>query len=569
MSASSKLLRPVGYALTFASLCSMLAVPATQATAEETGSGTGMTTTKSNHNVANAKREVVHAVTSAGGSVNDIEVTTTLETGGNTSVADSTNLHRLTLTDEDVYASNEGELVWHSPDGRDITYTGYSNTALPMQVKVTYSLDGQTVSPSELPGRSGHLAIRYDYLDSEVQSTGKATHTPFAAVTVVTLNKDVFANVKVTNGSTSTDKDGNTVVTGSGVTATAAGEDTESQTGLPTYFEVEADVSNFHIGRSMTVASSNLLEALSADMSQIKSVSKDFDKTMEEYLKKIEELRKTVEEQQKAAEKLAERLKGTSELAKTLDQAATEVTNAASAIDGVNAQASSVYDYASAASQASESFLYFLQTTEDLDETQRTMLIDKWNEMGVAGYVAQIQSDATTLRDNAVAMDFAYTTEASEALSAVDFDKLAEDSKKLSDQLKELLEKGIGSMEKKDEKDTLFYDTTKLQEELVKKLSAQVELPSSTAAGLASGTLELTPKVSAQETTTEEAAETEAGMLSKINKVMDEVFDQSDANAAASTSADTSSLKPYTNYGGITEGTTGSVQFVFDVAGIN
>ena len=50
---------------------------------------------------------------------------------------------------------------------------------------------------------------------------------------------------------------------------------------------------------------------------------------------------------------------------------------------------------------------------------------------------------------------------------------------------------------------------------------------------------------------------------------MDEVFDQSDANAAASTSADTSSLKPYTNYGGITEGTTGSVQFVFDVAGIN
>ncbi|MBQ9316769.1 MAG: hypothetical protein IJ203_08110, partial [Atopobiaceae bacterium] len=284
---------------------------------------------------------------------------------------------------------------------------------------------------------------------------------------------------------------------------------------------------------------------------------------------KIEELRKTVEEQQKAAEKLAERLKGTSELAKTLDQAATEVTNAASAIDGVNAQASSVYDYASAASQASESFLYFLQTTEDLDETQRTMLIDKWNEMGVAGYVAQIQSDATTLRDNAVAMNFAYTTEASEALSAVDFDKLAEDSKKLSDQLKELLEKGIGSMEKKDEKDTLFYDTTKLQEELVKKLSAQVELPSSTAAGLASGTLELTPKVSAQETTTEEAAETEADMLSKINKVMDEVFDQSDANAAASTSADTSSLKPYTNYGGITEGTTGSVQFVFDVAGIN
>ena len=553
MSASTKLLRPVGYALTFASLCSMLAVPATQATAEETGSSTGMTTTKSNHNVANAKREVVHAVTSAGGSVNGIEVTTTLETGGNTSVADSTNLHRLTLTDEDVYASNEGELVWHSPDGRDITYT----------------LDGQTVSPSELPGRSGHLAIRYDYLDSEAQSTGKATHTPFAAVTVVTLDKDVFANVKVTNGSTSTDKDGNTVVTGSGVTATAAGEDTESQTGLPTYFEVEADVSNFHIGRSMTVASSNLLEALSADMSQIKSVSKDLDKTMEEYLKKIEELRKTVEEQQKAAEKLAERLKGTSELAKTLDQAATEVTNATSAIDGVNAQASSVYDYASAASQASESFLYFLQTTEDLDETQRTMLIDKWNEMGVAGYVAQIQSDATTLRDNAVAMDFAYTTEASKALSAVDFDKLAEDSKKLSDQLKELLEKGIGSMEKKDEKDTLFYDTTKLQEELVKKLSAQVELPSSTAAGLASGTLELTPKVSAQETTTEEAAETEADMLSKINKVMDEVFDQSDANAADSTSADTSSLKPYTNYGGITEGTTGSVQFVFDVAGIN
>lgn len=561
MPVSTKLLRPVGYALTFASLCSMLAVPVTQAAAEETGSGTNMTTTKSNHNVALAKREVVRASTSSGGSVNSIEVTTTLETGGNASVADSTNLHRLTLTDKDVYSSNEGELVWHSPDGRDITYTGQSNTALPMQVKVTYTLDGKTVTPSELVGRNGHLVIRYDYLDAEVQSTGKSSHTPFAAATVVTLDKTVFSNVKVTNGGTSRDADGNIVAMGSGVTATASGQDTEVQTGLPTFVEVEADVSNFHIGRSMTIAASDLLEALNADMSQVKSVSKDFDKTMEDYLKKIEELRKSVEEQQKAAEKLANDLKKTSTLAKSLDKATTELTDAASTVDSINAQASTVYDEASATALAAESFLNFLQTTDTLDEAQRTALIDKWNEVGVGGNAAQTQSDATGLRDTTLSMDFTYTTQAADDLRTINFNKLAENGKSLSDKLKELLEKGIGSMEKKDEKDTLFYDTTKLQEELVKKLGAQLELPTNTSAGLASGTLELTPRLSAQAT---EGEQSEAGMLDKINQVMDEVFDQSEG----ATSQGTSNLKPYTNYGGITEGTIGSVQFVFDVAGI-
>ncbi len=564
MSASTKLLRPVGYALTFASLCSMLAVPATKAVAEETGSGTGMTTTKSNHNVARAKREVVRASTSAGGSVNSIEVTTTLETGGNASVADSTNLRRLATTDNDVYTSNEGELVWHSPDGRDITYTGQSNTALPMQVKVTYTLDGNTVTPSELIGRNGHVVIRYDYLDAEVQSTGRTSHTPFAAATMLTLDNSVFGNVKVTNGKTSIDRDGNIMVMGSGVTATAAGEDVESQTGLPTYFEVEADVSNFHIGKSTTVAASNLLEALSADMSQVKGVSTDIDKAMEDYVKKLEELRKTVEEQQKAAEELANSLKSTSTLAKSLDKATTELSDVVTTIDGISAQASVIYNDASNASLAAENYRSFLETVEGLDESQRTMLIDKWNETDVEGSIAQVQTGAEGLSGSTLSQDISdsisNTTQAATDLRAIDFNKLAEKGTSLSDKLKELLEKGIGSMEKKDEKDTLFYDTTKLQEELIKKLNAQVDLPSSTAAGLAAGPLELAPKASAQ---TAEADTSETGMLNKINKVMDEVFDQSDGG-----DADTTSLSPYTNYGGITEGTTGSVQFVFDVAGI-
>ena len=43
------------------------------------------------------------------------------------------------------------------------TIRASQNEELPVDVKVTYKLDGEEIEPSELAGKSGKVTIRFDY----------------------------------------------------------------------------------------------------------------------------------------------------------------------------------------------------------------------------------------------------------------------------------------------------------------------------------------------------------------------------------------------------------------------
>lgn len=44
--------------------------------------------------------------------------------------------------------------------------SGQVNEELPVDVKITYKLDGEEIEPSELAGKSGKVTIRFDYTNN-------------------------------------------------------------------------------------------------------------------------------------------------------------------------------------------------------------------------------------------------------------------------------------------------------------------------------------------------------------------------------------------------------------------
>lgn len=149
-----------------------------------------------------------------------------------------------------------------------------SSENAPVTMKVTYKLDGKEISPEELAGKSGKVTIRFDYTNNQkkdVTINGKkqTVCVPFTMITGMMLPTDVFSNVEVTNGKLT--KVGDNIVAigmtmpGLKDTMNLKFNDKELDLDIPEYFELTADVTDFSLDMTMSVATSNLLSDIDAD----------------------------------------------------------------------------------------------------------------------------------------------------------------------------------------------------------------------------------------------------------------------------------------------------------------
>lgn len=149
---------------------------------------------------------------------------------------------------------------------------------LPVQLSVSYTLDGKAISPEELAGKSGHVTIRYDYQNlqyEEVQIDGKTEkiYVPFTMLTGVLLDTDVFHNVSVSNGKMVSDGDRLAVM---GIAFPGLQEDLaieKDKLEIPDFVEISADVENFKLGMTMTLATAELFGAVDSDEIDIHDLS--------------------------------------------------------------------------------------------------------------------------------------------------------------------------------------------------------------------------------------------------------------------------------------------------------
>lgn len=157
---------------------------------------------------------------------------------------------------DETFSAENGKLTWNGA-GQDIVYQGKTTKELPVDVKITYSLDGKTVTADELKGSSGHLIIRYDY---ENKTGRNGSYVPFAMVTGIVLKEGEFSNVQVENGKVISDGERDIVI-GMGIPGLSKELDV-SAVNIPEYFQMEADVEDFGSVTSMTVASNDILHQL-------------------------------------------------------------------------------------------------------------------------------------------------------------------------------------------------------------------------------------------------------------------------------------------------------------------
>ena len=217
------------------------------------------------------KDETVYVKTDASGNTKDITVSDWLKnTDGTSSIQDASDLTDITnVKGDETYAQEDnGDMLWTS-DGSDIYYQGKSNGQLPVDVKITYYLDGQEIAPENLAGKSGKVKIRFDYTNNSkktVKVNGKEEeiYTPFLMASAMILPGDNFKNVEVSNGKVISDGSNNSVV---GIALPGLEDslkldelDLGDRDEIPDYVEVTADATDFKLEMTATVASCGNLD---------------------------------------------------------------------------------------------------------------------------------------------------------------------------------------------------------------------------------------------------------------------------------------------------------------------
>ena len=221
------------------------------------------------------KVETVYVNADASGATNDIIVSEWLKNDGSAEIADKTELKDIVNVkgDETFKDNGDGTLTWNAK-GSDIYYQGVTDKKLPVNMKITYTLDGKEIKPEDLAGKSGKVTIRFEYENTDKQTVdvdGKEidVFTPFVMMSGMKLDGDKFSNVEVSNGKVISDG-GNFIVMGVAVPGLKDSldisedkweelDDEELEKKLDNSFEISADTTDFELGMTITMASSDIL----------------------------------------------------------------------------------------------------------------------------------------------------------------------------------------------------------------------------------------------------------------------------------------------------------------------
>lgn len=221
------------------------------------------------------KEETVYVNAKASGKTDKVTVSNWLKNSGSVSgnLEDESTLSDIkNVKGDEKYTADGDKLTW-STDSEDIYYQGTTDKKLPVSVKLKYYLDGKEMKPSELKGKSGHLKITVDYKNNEkknVSVDGKDTevYTPFVMMTGMILPNETFSNVTIDNGKIISDGNKNIVV-GFGMpglkdSLNLSSEESDKVT-IPESLSIEADVKDFTMSSTYTVALSDLLDDMNMD----------------------------------------------------------------------------------------------------------------------------------------------------------------------------------------------------------------------------------------------------------------------------------------------------------------
>lgn len=246
------------------------------------------------------KSETVYAVMDADGNTTDVSVSEWLKNEDKANhLSDYSNLKNIKNTSGDEKVSRDGnKLVW-AAKGKDIHYSGDYDGELPVNVKVSYYLNGTKVSADEIAGKKGNVKIRFDYdINDSVKENGYSLTRPYAIISAVVLSNDNFTNVTVNNGKAVNDGNSTAVV---GIALPGMSDNLQiDELDIPDHVTISAKTTNFEIDGTYTVADSGFMN--------------DVDTTkLDDATDQVDELESALDKLSDASKKL---VNGSSKLAK-------------------------------------------------------------------------------------------------------------------------------------------------------------------------------------------------------------------------------------------------------------
>lgn len=215
------------------------------------------------------KNETVYVLAGADGAVKKVIVSDWIKNNrAAKEITDRTDLSELQNVkgDESYVLNADHATVWNA-EGKDLYYQGTIQKELPVDLKLTYRLNGEAISPEKLAGKSGKVSIRIDYTNrqfSEVLIDGKTEKiaVPFVMLSGMLLDGERFTNVQVSNGRLINDGDRIAVV---GFALPGLQENLKigrDKLELPDYVEITADVKEFALSTVMTLATNSLFNEI-------------------------------------------------------------------------------------------------------------------------------------------------------------------------------------------------------------------------------------------------------------------------------------------------------------------
>ena len=175
------------------------------------------------HSSTSGKIETVYVIGSGDGQRITYVSTWLKNPDGSDSLNDISDLRDIEVVKGDaaISSNNNGSITWNA-NGEDIYYRGISDDELPVDVALSFELDGHAVSSSELEGQSGHLTITVEYINNmsrQVVTEEGDKHTiymPFVMSTGMILDNSTYSNIEVEGGSAVNDGD-RTIIMGIGM----------------------------------------------------------------------------------------------------------------------------------------------------------------------------------------------------------------------------------------------------------------------------------------------------------------------------------------------------------------
>ncbi|MDD6571280.1 MAG: hypothetical protein PUF12_02710 [Thermoflexaceae bacterium] len=245
------------------------------------------------HSSTAGKEETVYAILDADGNPVETIVSEWLKNQeGSEDLSDVTELKDIFVVKGDSeYTTDGGNKITWQTGGSDVYYQGTTAKELPVKVSIQYELDGNKVEASDLEGASGHLKMTFSYENNtakEVTVAGEKCiiYQPFVMLSGLILDNEKATNVRVENGNAVNNGD-STMVFGiamPGLKESLGISDLKNDDGekididIPENVVIEADITDFSLLMTLTVASNSALEELGLeDIDSIDDLKADMD----------------------------------------------------------------------------------------------------------------------------------------------------------------------------------------------------------------------------------------------------------------------------------------------------